>query len=143
MPARETLTVDALSDTDISLQDTTVTAQTAGIGIRATTGNVAVDSIVTSDLILEAGGNITQTGPVSASLLTISSGGSAVLSNTGNNISSLGVISVSGPLTIYTDPGLTLTNTVTGSGSMLLESIGGDLTLDPSASITDTVRAAA
>ena len=94
-----------------------------------TAGYLALDSYAAG---------ITQSDALTVSELVVDESSSVTLLNPGNNISILDAISSTGAVSIYTDPGLLLTDSVTSGGPVLIESIGGGLTLGANASVTTT-----
>ena len=92
-------------------------------------GNLVLDTTTVQSLTVGATGSITQIGRVAAGQLAITNAGSVTLTDPSNVISSLGAVNSTGPIDIFTDPGLTLTSTVTSSGAITIAETGGPLTL--------------
>ena len=128
-------TIGTLGDQALPVVSATVQNLTLNAGGDVNLGTVSADDLTVNGATTT---NITQTGALDASLLTVTSADAITLNNAGNNISALGGISHAGTLDIFTDPGLTLTGTISGSAPVLIEENGGNLTLGSGAEITDS-----
>ncbi len=102
------------------------------------TTNLVLGSVSVQDLTLAVTGNITQSAPVAAALLTVTSANGLALTNPGNNITALGALTLNGALTISTDPGLSITSPITDTAPVTIEETGGDIVFGPNGSIVDS-----
>ena len=101
-------------------------------------GNLVLNAMTVQSLSLDVTGSITQIGRIAAGQLSITNAGSVTLTNASNVLSSLGAVSSSGAIDIFTDPGLTLTSTVTSGSAITIAETGGPLTLGANAQVIET-----
>ena len=125
-----------------SLTGTGVTVSTgSAIGALDITSNtgITLGSVNATSVTLDADteSDITQTGALDTGTLTVTESGGVDLSNTGNNISTLDDITSYGGINIFTDPGLTIAGHVSGEGEILIQDIGGNLTLGAGSEVSD------
>ena len=101
------------------------------------TGNITFGTLSADTVTLDAGSAIAQTGGLHASELIVTSAGDVTLTNTGNDISTLGDISSDSNIDVYTDPGLVIAGTVSGDGDITIQEKGGNLTLGSGGKVMD------
>ena len=138
-----TLTGTATATTSLSLSGSTVSTGAATVisplVVLNATGAITLGATTaTTGIGLASSGNgdITQAGALTTQLLTVTAAGQVTLNNTGNNITYLGAITHTGAVDIYTDPGLTLVGLISGNAPVLIQEIGGDLTIGPTGQIS-------
>ena len=110
---------------------------TIDVSGNITLGTLTEGALTAGTITLDAGSAVTQNGAVHASELVVTSAGDVTLTNTGNNISTLGDISSGSNIEIYTDPGLTIAGTVSGDGDITIQEMGGNLTLGANGQVLD------
>jgi filamentous hemagglutinin family protein len=114
------------------------TVSAAGLTIDANESSVSLGMTSVGDLVINGADAVTQSGPITVSMLTIANADSVTLMNAANNITSLGDIISDGAINIFTDPGLTLTGTVSSSEAITIAETGGNLTLGSGAQVIET-----
>jgi filamentous hemagglutinin family protein len=123
---------------DLTSPLTLGTVSVSSLTINASAEDVDLGTTSASDLVINGAGSVTQSGPITISTLTIANAGSVTLTDAGNNITSLGAISSFGTIDIFTDPGLTLTSTITSPAAITIAETGGDLTFDSGGQVIET-----
>jgi hypothetical protein len=140
------ITLNAQSTGDITLNNAGNNFNNLTIGsgkdVIITDSNAAnfKASTVTGNLTISTGGNLTDSGNISAGILTITSGGSVTLDSTGNTFTSLGAISRNGNVTILDSAGgLTLAGNIGGTttNDITIRTVG-DLTINAGVSVVTT-----
>jgi filamentous hemagglutinin family protein len=139
-------TIMALTSTYIAPVGTTSNLTNLGNPVSLNGGNFTVtqsgdlvlDTTTVQSLTLDVTGTITQVGRVASGQLAITNATSVTLNDTSNVISSLGVVNSGEGFNFFTDPGLTLTNTVTSAGPITIAETGGPLTLAAGGQVIET-----
>lgn len=113
-------------------------ATTLSLLADASTGGIFINAAVSglnsgSGLVLSAGsGGISQTAAITAGTVsaTAANGGSVVLTNAGNTISTLGASSAAGSFAFSNGQALTVSGPITANGTLSLATTSGDLTIN-------------
>ena len=101
-------------------------------------GNLVLNTTTVQSLSLDVTGSITQVGRISTGQLAIANASSVTLTDPTNVINSLGAVNTSNGFDFFSDPGLTLTSTVTSGGPITIAETGGPLTLATGAQVIET-----
>lgn len=123
---------------DLTLGSTTVGQLILNSGANLILGTENATSAIALDAYKN--GTITQTGPLTTSLLSILGGNGIILDDPGNSIPFLGTVTLTGPQTFnfLTNQALSLVGLVSGDGLMNIVTTGGDLTIASTGQVTDS-----